>query len=231
MSGAARRPVAHHLVGMATAVMLPSRQDWGRAIAAEVACATSRAERARLVLAAVRMALLPPPGFSGGLRDYGRAAGRSTVLAAVAYVPLGVGLYLSNVVFPHGQDAAPGVLAMDGYLLLVPLAAGALARRASARTGALIIAGMATGVALALLGMATFAVLDNAFFSVISHQQEQIDNFRASGMTSMHAYFTSQLESTAPGLTIVGAVAGAFLAPIGAALSADVAGAWSRRAR
>jgi hypothetical protein len=216
---------------MATATMPPARRDWGRAIAAEVACAASRADRARLVLAAARVALLPPPGFSGGLRDYGRAAGRSAVLAAIAYVPLGMGLYLSSVVFPHGQDTAPGVLAMAGYLLLVLLAAGALARRASASIGAPVIAGVVTGVVLAVGGMATFAVLDNAFFSVISHQQEQIGNFRASSMASMHAYFNSQLESTALGVTIVGAVAGALFAPIGAALSADAAGVWSRRAR
>jgi hypothetical protein len=216
---------------MATAVMPPARRDWGRAIAAEVACAASRAERAKLVLAAARVALLPPPGFSGSLRDYGRAAGRSAVLAAIAYLPLGMGLYLSNVVFRHGQDTVPGVFAMDSYLLLVLLAAGALARRASASIGAPVIAGMVTGVVLAVGGIATFAVLDSAFFSVISHQQEQIDNFRASGMASMHAYFNSQLESTALDMTIVGAVAGAFFSPIGAALVANVAGAWSRRVR
>jgi hypothetical protein len=32
-------------------------------------------------------------------------------------------------------------------------------------------------------------------------------------MASMHAYFNSHLESTVPGVTIVGTVAGAFFAP------------------
>ena len=61
---------------------------------------------------------------------------------------------------------------------------------------------MAAGAVLAVLGMATFAWLDNAFFAVISQQQETIDNFRDSGMTSMHAYLNSGLESATPGVTI-----------------------------
>lgn len=127
---------------------------------------------------------------------------------------------MSNVVIRSGQDSTAGVAAGDGYLLLVLLTAGALARRASPRISTAVIAGMTAGVILAGLVMATFAWLDNAFFSVISQQPDKIDSFRESGMTSMHAYLTSALESTAPGVTILLAVAGSVLAPIGAALSA-----------
>ena len=50
-------------------------------------------------------------------------------------MPLGLGLYLANVVFPSLQDNTAGDLAMDAYLLVALMAAGALARRASARPG------------------------------------------------------------------------------------------------
>ena len=207
---------ARLLVAAATAAMPPSHRDWGRAIAAEVDHADSRASRVRLVLAALRVALLPPPGTG----ERGRAASRSAVFAVFAFVPLGAGLYVFNVLIRSGQDPAAGVLAMDGYLLLILLTAGALARRASARISTAVIAGMAAGAVLAVLGMATFAWLDNAFFSVISQQQEKIDSFRESGMASMHAYLNSGLESATPGVTILLVLMGALFAPIGAALYA-----------
>jgi hypothetical protein len=193
-------------------------------MSAELAYARSRGERARLVLGAARVALLPPPGIA----DYRRAASRSAALAAIAYIPLGLGLYLGNVVFPSPEDSAPGVLAMDAYLLVALMAVGVLARRASARPGAPVIAGMAAGLVIAVLGMATFAVIDNAFLSIVSHQQDKIDSFRASGMTSMRAYINSYLEATTPGVAIVLTIAGAVFAPLGAALTQEATIAWSR---
>ena len=216
--------IARRLLAMATAVMPPSRRDWGRAMSAELTCARSRREQARLVLGAVRLALLPPPEVA----DYGRAAGRSAALAAIAYVPLGLGLYLANVVFPSPQDSTAGVLTMDAYLLVALMTAGALVRRGTARPGAPAIAGLAAGLVLAILGMATFAVIDNAFLSIVSHQQGKIDGFRESGMTSMRAYINGDLEATAPGVAIVLAVAGAILAPIGAAMAQEATIVWSR---
>jgi hypothetical protein len=217
--------VARRLVAAATAAMPPSRRDWGRAISAELGHADSAASQVRLVLAALRVALLPPPGTG----EYGRAAVRSAVFSVIAFLPLGAGLYVYNVIIRSGQDSAAGVAAMDGYLLLVLLTAGALARRASPRISTAVVAGMAAGLILAVLGMATFAWLDTAFFSVISQQQEKIDGFRESGMTSMHAYLTSTLESATPGVTILLALAGAVFAPIGAALSVTAAQARPRR--
>jgi hypothetical protein len=117
---------------------------------------------------------------------------------------------------------------MDTYLLAALLTAGALARRGSARPGAPVIAGMAAGLVLALLGMATFAVIDNAFLPIVSHQQGNLEGFRGSGMTSMRAFINGDLAATAPGVIIVGTVAGAVLAPIGAALAREASIAWSR---
>lgn len=87
---------------------------------------------------------------------------------------------------------------------------------------------MAAGLVITILGMATFAVIDNAFLSTVSHQQGKIDGFRGSGMTSMRAYINASLEATAPGVAIILTIAGAFFAPIGAALAQDAAVAWSR---
>jgi hypothetical protein len=225
MASASGRALAHRLVTAATALMPPSRRDWGRAISAELAGSPSRAERARLVLAATRIVLLTPPDCSAGLRDYTRAAGRSAVLALIAYVPIGLVLYLLTMVLPSPQVVVPGVLRY-GYPLLVLLVAGARARRASARIGAPIVAGLAAGLLLAILAVATVAVLDNAFFSVVSQQPDTVEKFRASGMTSMRGYLNGGLESIAPIVIIALAIAGAIFGPLGPVLVRTLAPGW-----
>jgi hypothetical protein len=72
-----------------------------------------------------------------------------------------------------------------------------------ARIGQLIPAGATAGLVLAVLGMGTFAVIDNAFLSIVSRQQAKVAGFRASGMSSMRAYVNADLESTAPGVAIL----------------------------
>jgi hypothetical protein len=211
------------LLAVTTAAMPASRRDWGKALSAELAHVPSRRDQRRLVLAGVRVALLQP-----GLADYRRAAIRSASLAAIVYVPLGLVLYLSNVVFASRQDGAVGDLALDGYVILAFMVAGATARRASARPGTAFVAGVAAGLVLAVLGMATFAVLDNAFLSIVSHQQDKIIGFRQSGLTSMRAYINADLEATTPGVAIVAAVGGALFACIGAAVAPQAANVWSR---
>jgi hypothetical protein len=227
MAGDVRAAFTRRLVALLTAAMPPSRRDWGRAVSAELAYARSRSERARLVLGVARVALLPPPGIA----DYRRAASRSAALAAIAFVPLGLGLFLANAVFPSAQDSTAGVLAMDAYLLMALMAAGALARRGPARPGAPVIAGIAAGLVLAVLGMVTFAAIDNAFLSIVSHQQGRIDGFRDSGMTSMRAYVNGNLEATAPGVAIVLTIAGAIFGAIGAAVAQEATSAWSHLRR
>lgn len=211
------------LLAMATAVMPSYRREWGRAISAELDYARSRHERARLVLGAARVALLPPRWVA----DYWPAASRSAVLAVIAFVPLGLGLYLSNVVFPSAQDRVGGVMAMDLYLWAALLTAGLLARRVSARRGAHVIAGMAAGFILGSLAMAAFAAIDNAFLPVVMHQQAKLQGFQESGLTSMRAYINGDLAATAPGVAIVMTVMGAIFAPVGAAMAPQASDAWS----
>jgi hypothetical protein len=218
MARTSDRLLSHRLVAAATALIPPSRRDWGKAISAELACSSSRAERTRLALAAVRIVLLTPPGFISGLRGYARAALRSAVLALIAYVPIGLALYLLNVTFPSPQFAVPAVLGY-GYPLLVLLTAGARARRASHRTGASIVAGVTAGLVLAILATATVAVLDNAFLSVIGQQQDNVAGFRDSGMTSMRAYLNRDLESLAPVVITIAVIAGAIFGRLGPVLA------------
>jgi hypothetical protein len=225
MAGDASARIARRLLALATAAMPPSRRDWGRAMSAELAYARSGGERARLVLGVVRVALLPPPGDAG----YGRTAARAAALAVIAYVPIGLADYASNVVFPSAQDSTAGVLAGGVYLLAALMAAGALARYARPGLAAPVLAGLAAGLVLAVLGMATFTVIDNAFQPVVMHQQNNIDGFRGSGLTSARAYLNGQLKATAPGVTILLAVMGAVLAPLGAILAQETDLAWCRR--
>jgi hypothetical protein len=111
------------------------------------------------------------------------------------------------------------------------MVAGAVARRACAGRGAPIVAGIGAGLVIAVLGMATFAVIDNAFLSVVSHQQAKIDGFRTSGMASMRDYVNASLEATAPGVALVLAVAGAFLGSLGSIAGEELGLAWERRDR
>jgi hypothetical protein len=190
-------------------------------MSAELDYARRRTDQARLVLSATRVALLPPPGLLDNLRGYAGTARTSIALGAVAYIPLGVGLYESNVVNRSGQDTTAGLLAMGAYHLLILLAAGALARRASPRISKAITAGVTAGAILGVLEMATWAWLDNVFFSVISQQPENVQGFRESGMTSMHAYLSASIGSTALGYILVLAIMGAIFAHVGAALLAQ----------
>jgi hypothetical protein len=225
MAGDVSARIARRLLALATAAMPPSRRDWGRGMSAELAYARSPGERARLVLGAVRIALLPPPGDAG----YGQTAARAAGLAAIAYVPVGLADYASNVVFPSSQDSTPWVLVGDAYLLAALMAAGALARYARPGLAAPVLAGMAAGLVFAVLGMATFTVIDNAFLPIVMHQQGNIDGFRGSGMTSARAYLNGQLKATVLGVTILLAVMGAVLAPLGAVVAQEADLAWHRR--
>jgi hypothetical protein len=142
--------------------------------------------------------------------------GCSAGLAALAFVPVGIALCLVNVVFP--SSALPGTLVW-AYLASALMMAGAKAQRASAKLGAHVIAGMAAGLVIASLGLATYLVIDNALLSVVGAQQDNIEGLRQSGMASMRAYLNGNLETVAPFLALGLAVAGAVFAPIGAAIA------------
>jgi hypothetical protein len=117
---------------------------------------------------------------------------------------------------------------MRVYLILAFMAVGALARRRSGRDKMAIIAGATAGLVLAILGMATFAVIDNAYLPVVMHQSAKIAEFRASGLTSMRAFIDTDLEKTTPGVAILAAGGGVIFAALGAFLVRPAEDAWSR---
>ncbi len=217
--------VARRLLKLLTALMPPSRRAFGQAMIAELDYVLSRRGRARLVVGAVRVALLPPPELAG----YGRAAGRAALVAAVGWIPLGIGQYLDNVVFADRQDSSLGVLTMNAYLIVMLMTAGAVARRVAGGSGPRIVAGLAAGLVVAVLGMATFVVIDNAFLPIVMQQTAKIDGFRASGLTSMRAYINQSLEATAPGLAVFAAVIGVIFGSLGAVADRAIVVSRARR--
>lgn len=217
--------VARRLLKLLTALMPPSRRAFGQAMIAELDYVLSRRGRVRLVVGAVRVALLPPPELAG----YGRAAGRAALVAAVGWIPLGIGQYLDNVVFADRQDSSLGVLTMNAYLIVMLMTAGAVARRVAGGSGPRIVAGLAAGLVVAVLGMATFVVIDNAFLPIVMQQTAKIDGFRASGLTSMRAYINQSLEATAPGLAVFAAVIGVIFGSLGAVADRAIVVSRARR--
>jgi hypothetical protein len=177
-----------------------SRRDWQKAIRAELAYAPSARDRAFLMLGAVRVALLPPPGLARALDGCRRATAFATAATAAAWIPLGAALYLNNVVFPAptaskaSTASALSLLATDAYVIAALMVAGVAARRGcgprgGARPAALVIAGIAAGVVIAMLSVVLVGIL------------------RLGATVS------------APGLLVFAPVLGAILAPLGAALS------------
>jgi len=171
-----------------------SRRDWQKAIRAELAYAPSARDRAFLMLGAVRVALLPPPGLARALDGCRRATAFATAATAAAWIPLGAALYLNNVVFPAATASALSLLAIDAYVIAALLAAGVAARRGcgsrgGARPAALVIAGIAAGVVIAVLSVVLVGII-------------------GLGTTV-----------SAPGVLVFAPVLGAILAPLGAALS------------
>jgi hypothetical protein len=200
------------------AVMPAHRRAWGEALLAELDHVHTPRDRMRLVFAAVRVGLLPSAAAAG----YGRVAGRAALTAAVAWTPLGATVYVSNVLFPTSPDYAPAVIAMFLYLTVMLMRTGAVARRASPRRGAPIIAGVAAGLIIAVLTISAFAIVDNVFLAAVSMHPEKISGLQASGMTSMRAYINSALRAAAPGEVLFLTIGGGLLAALGSTIKTSI---------
>ncbi len=138
-------------------------------------------------------------------------------LAATAV--LAVIVVLTNVVFPPGpndSDSDPGYLVqlLIAYLLVIALliAVGWYARRHSDSRFAGAKSGAAAALVIAVGLTATFIIVNNLFFDIVSQQQDKRVAFAASGWSSMRAYITVRqalgLVVLAPVVTAVGAVLG-----------------------
>ena len=69
------------------------------------------------------------------------------------------------------RDNPVGMLGILLLLVIALMAVGTFTRRAAGGPDPPIIAGLLAGLIIAVLVMATFAVVDNAFLAVVSHRQ------------------------------------------------------------
>lgn len=192
--------VLRRLLRAATVAMPPSRRSWGEAMLAELSYTNSRRDRVQLVLSAVRVAMLPPPGLDG----YARSVRRACLVAVTAWIPLAAALYLANVVFSSADDNAFGDLGLRLYVVITLMAAGAAARRTMPGRVPPVLAGVAAGLVLATLGIGTFAVIG-----------------------SLGGHLNATLRGTAPGVALLLAVSGAILAPFGAIVDQEIRATWA----
>jgi hypothetical protein len=113
------------------------------------------------------------------MAEQNRAVIRNTALVAgIVWLGLTVEIVLSNVVFPTKQDD-DGLSVVVSYLCVFAALGlvGLLAARAGAGPRGQLFAGIAAGIAIGALTMATFAVVDNVWFGIVSQQQAKIDGF------------------------------------------------------
>jgi hypothetical protein len=152
--------------------------------------------------------------------DAARAVGLATAATVIGWLPVGALIYLSNVVFPSNDDTIPSIA---GYLyLMVAFAAiGAVASRACAELWSWLVASAVSGLVMAALINATFAWVDNAYLGIVSKQQQKIEDFRSSGMTSMREFINLSLERQVVGITVLLTVIGVLLGTMGAIGAAE----------
>ena len=145
---------------------------------------------------------------------------------AVAVV-LAVLVVWTTVLFPAGpneSDADPEyvrqILAVYATLAVLLVAIGAHGRSAAATAMGGVKAGGAAGLVIATLTLATFLVVDNVFFDVVSQQHDKVVTFAASGWSSMRAWVNVQLLRGVPFALPLAAVFGAALGYLGGQLRA-----------
>jgi hypothetical protein len=131
----------------------------------------------------------------------------------------------TNVLFPAGPNESDGdpeyvrqILAVYATLALLLVAIGAHGRSAAATDVAGVKAGAAAGLVIATLTLATFLVVDNVFFDVVSQQHDKVVTFAASGWSSMRAWVNVQLLRGVPFVLPLATVFGAALGYLGGQL-------------
>ena len=152
----------------------------------------------------------------GAARAIGVAAGATVI----GWLPVGA-LIVLGTVFPSGLFGGIATIGGFFYLMAAFAAIGALASRACTRPGAWLAACATSGAIMAVLFSATYAVIDNAYFGIVSRDPEEIAAFRASGMTSMRDFLTVSLEHQVLPATIIFTVGGVLMGMIGAVCAAE----------
>jgi hypothetical protein len=128
---------------------------------------------------------------------------------------LAVGIVLSNVAFPGGDDNDGPIVVVAYLCIFMALGyTGVLAAKVSTRRRDLALAGAVAGALIGLLAIGTFIFVDNVFLDIVSRQPTKIEGLARSGMTSMRDYLNTSLRGALIGLTLFLAAAGAGLATV-----------------
>jgi len=144
------------------------------------------------------------------------AVRRALTVAAIVWAALTVEIVRSNVLFPTTEDN-DGLSVVIAYLSIFAALGltGVLACRVTTDRRTIALAGAIAGGLIGALTIATFAVVDNVFFDIISQQQAKKDGLAGSGMASMRTYVNVSLLFGFGVLTSFLALAGAGLAVAG----------------
>lgn len=139
---------------------------------------------------------------------------------------LAVAALLSNVVFPtspQDSDGDPeylvGLAAGSMVLAVLLVVIGARARCRSETAMAGVKGGATAAVVIAALVTATFLVMNNLFFDIVSRQHDKQAAFAASGWSSLRAYLTVRQLEGAVVIIPVAALIGAALGFLGGKFS------------
>ncbi|HEX6676132.1 MAG TPA: hypothetical protein VF486_14020 [Actinomycetes bacterium] len=155
------------------------------------------------------------------------AVRRGVYDGVVVAAALAVLVVWTNVLFPGGpneSDSDPEyvrqILAVYAALALLLAAIGAHGRPGAASAVDGVKAGAAAGLVVAALTMATFLVVDNVFFDVVSQQHDKVVSFAGSGWSSMRAWVNYQLLGGSLFVLPAGTAFGAVLGYLGGQLRA-----------
>jgi hypothetical protein len=146
----------------------------------------------------------------------GAALRRALIIAGVVWAGLTVEIVLSNVVFASTEDN-DGASVLIAYLAVFAALAtvGVLAARVTSDWRVFALAGGAAGVAIALLTIGTYVVVDNVFLGIVGQQQVKIDGLARSGFASMRTYINLSLLTGLVALSTFLGLAGAGLGVLG----------------
>ena len=148
-----------------------------------------------------------------------RAIRRGALIAGVVWLGLAVEIVLMTVVFPAGGDSISAPLSYLGVFTALALT-GALAARDGAGRRGQLFAGLVAGAAIGALTAATFAVVDNAWFEVVSRQQTKVAGFAESRAAARREHINDTLIGASVFLTVGLAAFGAVMSLLGGMVAA-----------
>jgi hypothetical protein len=145
-----------------------------------------------------------------------RAIARTGLIVGVVWLALSAEILRSNVLFPsRADDDTVSVLLAYGGVFVALFLTGFLVARTGARRRGQILSGVVAGMAIGLLTIGTFAIVDNVWLDIVSQQQTKIEGFAHSGAASMRDFINQGLIGGAVALPLMLGVFGGLFALAG----------------